>query len=1066
MLKNFFCVVIFLFSSVAFCTTYFVKKGGSDDNTGLDWNNAFLTITKALDVSATGDSIWVAEGVFKEGNTIEIGEDVSIFGGFIGNEQYLNQRNIKNYKTIINGEERYRCITNCGLVDGLYITNGFLNENDGGGIYNCGNLTNCCLYNNNADKGSGIYNEKGIISNSRLLENLSFSYNGGCIYNNQGEIINSIVYCNAGSGIVNDNGLIKNSTIYGNQLYGIDNNNGIVKNCISWKNHISDVQIYGYNYTGNITYSCFREAEGEDDYYDNINCNPRFQNIYSDISTWDFHLQNRSKCIDNGNPTGAPKYDIEGKQRPGTDGKVCIGAFESPDFFSPPSSMPSEGVSLIKNFSYRGYKPRHLSSIYKDDALGMIYRANSDQLYLDLYFEEKSINLDFHGTNGRVLLDSRNNPRIFIKKENIRESDHYYKDEMNEWSSEKVPHFLGISDDDYPHDGDVIIDNQDHLYIIDKNDYYNNKTGEWETQVLDLYLEEHAIDHQGNMHIIGRRYESDRENWYYTTNKTGSWKYELLYKGPAPPDNPNEWPTDPIYENPQLDLYPNGDPIIIARYYQRARTGSVLYSQLRCLRRSAYGTWMPEVIADSSDNFYGSDGDNYTGYNHQLFIDDNSCIHVIFSDGYLIHDPHQESQIGQIRYAFNNGQGWKLKTILPESTNPDHKKEIYYVGGEEDWVLADLTELRDLNGSSDGRNLFAFAVRIEKIINNSHEEGVYILMKFSSGQGPQLSALAQLTSYGDVWGAGCYGLPPFENPRRWGWLGYCYDPAAGKIPLTGDFDGDGFLDLIQINPVPDNISSCWVSINSGDTFKSPKHWGYFGFTFEENDIPGVKSRQICTSDVNGDGKSDLLMIDVTGNAWVAVSTGNGFGNPELWGCLGFSFSRDLGNGIGTKVLTADFNGDGIDDVAQLTKYHDIWVSISTGRGFTDPQRWGWIGFTYAPKNGLIPLTGDFNGDGLTDIAQTTPYGDIWVATSNRDDFSEPSRWGWLGFHYDENNNYLPLVGDVNNDGKTDLIQITPYGDPWVAFSGGWSFDNPDQWGWLGFKWSKNENRIPFFLGFN
>ena len=41
-----------------------------------------------------------------------------------------------------------------------------------------------------------------------------------------------------------------------------------------------------------------------------------------------------------------------------------------------------------------------------------------------------------------------------------------------------------------------------------------------------------------------------------------------------------------------------------------------------------------------------------------------------------------------------------------------------------------------------------------------------------------------------------------------------------------------------------------------------------------------------------------------------------------------------------------------------------------------------------------------------------------------------------------------MIGDVNSDGKDDLIQITKWGDAWVALSTGTTFEHPQRWGWL------------------
>jgi len=87
-------------------------------------------------------------------------------------------------------------------------------------------------------------------------------------------------------------GNIFNTTLY-NNTDGIKNSGNVI-NCISWQNE-------GYDISGGgtVEHSCFKEATGTNG---NINPDPLFENIAGNISTWDFHLQDGSPCIDAGVP--------------------------------------------------------------------------------------------------------------------------------------------------------------------------------------------------------------------------------------------------------------------------------------------------------------------------------------------------------------------------------------------------------------------------------------------------------------------------------------------------------------------------------------------------------------------------------------------------------------------------------------------------------------------------------------------------------------------------------------------------------------------------------------------
>jgi len=137
------------------------------------------------------------------------------------------------------------------------------------------------------------------------------------------------------------------------------------------------------------------------------------------------------------------------------------------------------------------------------------------------------------------------------------------------------------------------------------------------------------------------------------------------------------------------------------------------------------------------------------------------------------------------------------------------------------------------------------------------------------------------------------------------------------------------------------------------------------------------------------------------------------------------------------ALTGDFNGDGTSDIAwynAATNDIDIW-KISNG------QWAGSVDVGSHPAGYLPMLAGDFNGDGTSDIAwynPTTHDLDIWLTKNGQwacsiDAGSHPTGWQPLG------------ATDFTLDGTSDIAWYNPTNndiDVWMVKDGQWasSFD--------------------------
>ncbi|MFD1052311.1 FG-GAP repeat domain-containing protein, partial [Kibdelosporangium lantanae] len=124
------------------------------------------------------------------------------------------------------------------------------------------------------------------------------------------------------------------------------------------------------------------------------------------------------------------------------------------------------------------------------------------------------------------------------------------------------------------------------------------------------------------------------------------------------------------------------------------------------------------------------------------------------------------------------------------------------------------------------------------------------------------------------------------------------------------------------------------------------------------------------ADYNADGRGDIALNGVPGWGSIptAFSAGNGGFNVTNAGVTDFA---TWSSSPGVKLLTGDYNGDGRTDIALtgVAGWGSIPVAFSNGNGTYTITNAGVADFpTWATTPGVKIVTGDFNADGRTDIA--------------------------------------------------------------------------------------------------
>jgi hypothetical protein len=244
--------------------------------------------------------------------------------------------------------------------------------------------------------------------------------------------------------------------------------------------------------------------------------------------------------------------------------------------------------------------------------------------------------------------------------------------------------------------------------------------------------------------------------------------------------------------------------------------------------------------------------------------------------------------------------------------------------------------------------------------------------------------------------------------------------------VVGDLNGDGKDDVIEVYPDSPSTATVWLS-NGDGTFKQ-------GNTYPIS--PAGLQGGVLT-DVNGDGKLDILAVDSQTPGLVRTLLGNGDGTFQP------ATSVTLPSAAPYDLVFADYNGDGKVDFAGLDSNEQVNVYLQEGGNFvmtgtplTDSDS------TYS-VDGIAE--GDLMGDGKPAIVTVTCDGadenTVTVYPNNGDGSFA------TGVHYDatassgsapaNNCAYAATVVDVNGDGKADILVSTGYGgDVAVLLSNG------------------------------
>ncbi len=223
---------------------------------------------------------------------------------------------------------------------------------------------------------------------------------------------------------------------------------------------------------------------------------------------------------------------------------------------------------------------------------------------------------------------------------------------------------------------------------------------------------------------------------------------------------------------------------------------------------------------------------------------------------------------------------------------------------------------------------------------------------------------------------------------------YLVDGYSSSIN-SGDFNGDGFIDLLTNNPDSNNIS---VFLNNNGTFGTGVT--YFSDTY-------VYNTEI--SDFNSDGKDDLIYLDgYSGDLTVVLSNNGTFGTGVTYP------TNNYGD-----IEINDFNFDGKNDFVVYDGY-SLDVYLNNNGTFNKST------FNISTSGVSQINSGDFNGDDYPDLVTNTDSNNIAVLINNNGTFES-------NIYYPTNGDISTSIttGDFDSDNKDEIVSIN--GNTKVSF---------------------------------